>query len=94
MMRILILVVLVVSLGFNISLYQKVSELEDTPSRLSKLTQTVELRDQQIVKLKKDLRDYKATYQWLVGLGASPEEALETIKAAEVHGVSPKSMAP
>lgn len=94
MKQLILLGILLVSLGFNMALYQKASELEDTPSHIYRLTQKVELRDQQILKLTKELEKYEVTYQWLIELGASPEEALETIKAAEVHGVSPKSMAP
>lgn len=94
MKQLTILIILLVSLGFNMALYQKASDLEDTPSQIYKLTQKVKLRDQQILRLTKELEKYEVTYQWLIKLGASPEEALETIKAAEVHGVSPKSMAP
>lgn len=86
-MRFLLVWLLIFSLGYNISLYQKVVDLEGTSAL------KVKLKDRQIIKLTKELKEYEITSQWLIELGASPEEALETIKAAEVHCISPKSMA-
>ena len=82
-MKVVVLLLLVFSIGINLSLLQQVEELEEKPSEISILHQEIELRDQQLAK-------YGTTEQWLMELGATSEQAMETIKASEVHNINPK----
>lgn len=50
----------------------------------------INFMEDELQKAEAKLKEYKATEQWLMELGASSEEAKETIKAAEAHRVSPK----
>jgi hypothetical protein len=83
--RPLILILIAFSLMLNYKLYKEAQEVHIVqPQSATKLLENYNISQDK-------LKDYQATEQWLMELGASSEDARETIKAAEAYRLSPKS---
>lgn len=83
-------VMLVLSLGVNIALYQAYNEVVTSPSEIAELNisleETTKLYEETLGKLQK----YEADKEYIMSLGASEDEAMKIIKASSAYGVSPK----
>lgn len=83
-------VMLVLSLGLNMALYQAYNEVVTSPSEIAELNvsleETTKLYEETLVKLRK----YEATEENLKSLGASSIEAQRAMLAAKVYNLDPK----
>lgn len=83
-------VMLVLSLGLNMALYQAYNEVVSKPSEIAELNVSLEETTKLYEETLGKLRKYEADKEYIMSLGASEDEAVKIIKASSAYGVSAK----